>query len=56
MQEKYAHKGKKVYYAFVLVKKALDRIARKLTRLALRKIGVEEWLVNAFISMKVHKQ
>jgi len=46
MQEKYGCKGKKLYFAFVVLEKAFDRVPREVTRLALRKAGVEEWLVK----------
>ena len=55
MQEKYVSKGKKLYFAFVhLEKKHLIEYPdwpRKVTRLALRKAGVEEWLVKAVMAM-----
>ena len=52
MQEKYGCKGKKLYFAFVdFEKKAFDRVPREVTRWALRKAGVEEWLVNAVMAM-----
>jgi len=51
MQEKYGCKGKKLYFAFVDLEKAFDRVPREVTRWALRKAGVEEWLVNAVMEM-----
>jgi len=51
IQEKYVCKGKKLYFAFVDLEKAFDRVPREVTRLALRKAGVEEWLVNAVMAM-----
>jgi len=46
MQEKYGCKGKQLYFAFVHLEKAFDRVP-VVTRWALRKAGVEEWLVKA---------
>ena len=43
MQEKHGNKGN--YCIFVDLKKAFDRVPSEVTRWALRKAGVEEWLV-----------
>ena len=51
MQEKYGCKGKKLYFALVDLEIALDRVPREVTRWALRKAGVKEWLVNAVMTM-----
>ena len=51
MQEKYGCKGKKLYFAFVDLEKAFDRVPREVTRWALRKAGVDEWLVKAVMAM-----
>ena len=51
MQEKHGHKGKKLYYAFVDLEKAFDRVPREVTRWALRKVGMEEWLVSTVMAM-----
>jgi len=45
MQEKFRAKGKKLYFG------AFDRIPREVIRWAMRKLGVEEWLVSAVMSM-----
>ena len=47
LQEKYGAKGKKLYYAFVHFEKVYDRVPRAVTSWALRKLGVEEWMVRA---------
>ena len=47
MQEKYGCKGNKLCFAFVDLEKAFDRVLREVTRWALRKAEVDEWLVNA---------
>ena len=51
MQEKYRCNGKKLYFAFVDLGKAFDRVPIEVTRWALRKAGVEEWLVKAVMAM-----
>jgi len=51
MQEKFRAKGKKLYFAFVDLEKAFDRVPREVLRWAMRKLGVEEWLVSAVLSM-----
>ena len=44
MQENFRVKGKKLYFGFVDLEKAFDRVPRKVIRWAMRKLGVEEWL------------
>jgi len=44
-------KGKKLYFAFVDLEKAFDKVPRDVTRWALRKAGVDEWLVKATMAM-----
>jgi len=51
MQENFRIKGKKLYFAFVDLEKAFDRVPRKVISWAMRKLGVEEWLVSAVMSM-----
>ena len=45
LQEKYLAANKRLYIAFVDLEKALDRVPRKIIWWALRKLGVEEWIV-----------
>jgi len=42
MQEKFRAKGKKLYFGFVDLEKAFDRVLREVIRWAMRKLGVEE--------------
>jgi len=51
MQKKFRVKGKKLYFGFVDLEKAFDRVPREVIRWAMRKLGVEEWLVSAVMSM-----
>ena len=60
MQEKFLAKKKQLYFAFVDLEKAFDRVPRKVVRWALRMSGIEEWLVQAvmalFAGAKTHIQ
>jgi len=51
MQENFRVKGKQLYFGFVDLEKAFDRVPREVIRWAMRKLGVEEWLVSAVMSM-----
>ena len=51
MKEKYQAKKKQLYYAFVDLEKAFDRVPREVVRWALRMSGVGEWLVNAVMAL-----
>jgi len=53
MQENFRVKGKKLYFILSswLWKKIFDRVPREVIRWAMRKLGVEEWLVSAVMSM-----
>ena len=46
LQEKYLAVNKRLYMALVDLEKALDRVPRKVIWWALRKLGVEEWIVR----------
>ena len=51
MQENFRVKGKKLYFGFVDLEKAFDRVPREVISWTMRKLGVEEWLVSAVMSM-----
>ena len=42
MQDNFRVKGKKLYFGFVDLEKAFDRVPREVIRWAMRKLGVEE--------------
>ena len=46
LQEKYLAANKRLNMAFVNLEKAFDRVPRKVNRWALRKLGVDEWIVH----------
>ena len=46
LQEKHLAKNKKLYFAFVDLEKAFDCIPRKVIWWAMRKLGIEEWIVQ----------
>jgi len=50
MQEKFKATGRKLYFGYVDLEKAFDRVPRKVIRCAMHKLGVEEWLVSAVTS------
>ena len=46
LQEKYLAANKRLYMAFVDLEKAFDGVPRKVIWWALRKLGVDEWIVQ----------
>ena len=46
LQEKHLAKNKKLYFALVDLEKAFDRVLRKVIWWAMRKLGIEEWIVR----------
>ena len=46
LQEKYLAANNRLYMAFVDLEKAFDRVPRKVIWWALRKLGVDEWIVR----------
>ena len=51
LQEKFLEKRKDLFFAFVDLEKAFDRVPREVVRWALRQLGVEEWLVQTVMTM-----
>ena len=51
MQQKFRAKGNKHYFGFVDLEKAFGRVPGEVIRWAIRKLGVEEWLVSAVMSI-----
>ena len=51
VQEKFLEKRKDLFFAFVDLEKAFDRVPREVVRWALRQLGVEEWLVQTVMTM-----
>ena len=51
MQENFRVKGKKLYFGFVDLEKAFDRVPREVISWAMRNLGVKEWLVSAMMSV-----
>ncbi len=51
LQEKYLAKKKNLYFAFVDLEKAFDRVPRDVLWWSMRKLGVDEWVVRLVQSM-----
>ena len=54
LQERYRGKHRELWWAFVDHEKAFDRVPRKVVEWAMRKLGVEEWLVRAVMAIYKH--
>jgi len=53
VQENFRVKGKKLYFGLVDLEKAFDKVPREVISWAMRKLGVQEWLVSAVMSMYI---
>jgi hypothetical protein len=51
LQEKYLAKKKALWMAFVDLEKAFDRVPRQVVWWALRKLGVDEWIISVIKAM-----
>ena len=51
VHKKYLGKHKDLYFAFVNLEKAFDLVPRKVLWWALRKVGVDEWLIRTIQAM-----
>ena len=51
VEEIHQSKKKKLYYAFVNLEKALNRVQREVVRWALGKLGVDEWFINTVMTL-----
>ena len=51
LQEKYLAKNKNLFFAFVDLEKAFDRVFRRVIWWAMRKLGIDEWVVQLVQAM-----
>ena len=51
VQEKHQAKKEKLYYAFVDLENAFDRVPREVMIWVLRKLGVDEWLIRTVMAL-----
>ena len=51
LQVQERHQARKLYYAFVDLETEFERVPREVVRWALRKLGVDEWLIRTVISL-----
>ena len=54
MHEKFLGKRKDLFFAFVDLEKAFDRVPRDVLWWSMRKLGIEEWLIGVIQSMYVN--
>ena len=51
LQEKYLQKKKNIYFAYVDLEKAFDLVPRRILRWAMRKLRIDEWIIQIVKSM-----
>ena len=51
LQERYLEKKKKLFFAFVDLPKAFDQVPREVVKRSMRKLGIDEWLIKAVMTM-----
>ena len=51
MKERYLEKKKKLFFVFVDLEKAFDQVLREVVKWAMRKLGVDEWLIRSMMTM-----
>ena len=51
LQEKFLAKKRTLYYTFVDLEKAFDRVPRTVVRWALRKVCVAEWIIEVVMAI-----
>ena len=51
MQEKYLAKKLSLFFAFVDLEKAFDRVPRSVIWWAMRKLGIDEWIIKIVQAM-----
>ena len=51
LQERCLEKKKKLFFAFVDLEKASDQVPREVVKWAMRRLGVDEWLIRAVMTM-----
>ena len=51
LQERFLEKKRELYFAFVDLEKAFDRVPREIVKWAMRKLKVDEWLIDIVMAM-----
>ena len=51
LQERFIERKKDLFFVFVDLEKAFDRVPREVIKWAMRKLGIEEWLVRVVMAL-----